>query len=85
MLRKIVCLLLLGSVISLWSTQVGAQDLEKKNDKKLELNETSADLSHEEGFEWRFIPSLGWRKFSPLGAQIKDWNDWKKVRGWRNW
>ncbi len=32
--------------------------------------------------EWRFIPSIGWRKFSGYGAMRKDWWDFKKTQRW---
>lgn len=39
-------------------------------------------------YAWRFIPEfMGFRKFTPVGAIRKDWNDWwlSRKRGWWDW
>lgn len=51
-----------------------------KTKTNLELNEENPDsVSKAPDMVWRFVPSLGWRKFSPEGGQYYDWKDWERT------
>lgn len=30
-------------------------------------------------YVWRYVDHVGWRKFTPLGASIRDWGQIKRV------
>ncbi len=52
--------------------------------KAVGLNESSSEFAKEQ-FIWRYVPGIGLRKFSAIGAMIKDFKDWERVARWKPW
>ncbi len=84
MKEKIFYLVSFAVVSALYTSHLGAEEMAQNNSDEPALKEKASDLAQaEESFEWRFTPHVGWRKFSRLGAAIKDWKDWERVGAWR--
>lgn len=77
-MNKKIGFAVLGTMMVLLSSTLMASPSKKKID--LELSEQNPDaVSGAPGMVWRFIPNIGWRKFSPEGAQFYDWKEWEKT------
>jgi hypothetical protein len=68
----------IGILVALSSTMMASDASEKK--RNLDLIEQNPDaVSGTPDMVWRYIPSIGWRKFSPMGGQYYDWKEYEKT------
>ena len=73
-----ICLLIIGTTIAVSST-VRAVGASKKNVNLDSIEQSPDAVKGAPDLVWRYIPGVGWRKFSPEGGQYYDWKQWEKT------